>query len=76
MPPQAATPFTWPLVRSHSSSMLEAPDVTNSTLPESSASVAAPPELNVTHDTLTSPSPSALACFSISLPVSIRIIGR
>jgi hypothetical protein len=45
-------PLMPPRVRSHSSSMLPTPVLTMSTLPESSASVAAPPLAKVTQLTL------------------------
>lgn len=75
-PPTLVTPFTWPLVRSQSSSILETPLVTRSTLPDNSASVAAPPLLNVTQVILNSGSPAALACFSTSLFCSMTTSGR
>ena len=62
----ATMPFTRPLVRSHSSSMLPTPVLTRSTLSASSASVAAPPPLKVFHSTVTPGSPSLAAWVSIS----------
>ncbi len=52
------------------------PPDTRSTEPDSSASFIMSGPLKVSHDTLTSPSPAALVCFSISFWCSIVLICR
>ena len=59
--------FTSPLVLPHSSSMLVTPLVTMCRLPDSSASLLAPPLISVTQPALRSGTPASLACFSTSL---------
>ena len=45
------------------------------TLPDSRASLLAPPLMTVSQEALRSGTPASLACFSISMPCSISSIG-
>ncbi len=71
----ATMPLTPPRVRSHSNSKLPVPVLRISTPPASSASVWAPPLLKLSHLVVTPGTPSAAACFSISLFFSMMCDG-
>src|SRR4051794_15110955 len=74
--PVATTPFTRPLVFAQRISVLGPPLIAMSTLPESSASLLAPPFVRRVHVVLKSARPAARACFSTSCSFSAMTAGR
>ena len=74
--PAPPTPLIFPPEADQATSKFEQPLVTKSTLPESSASTAAPPLLNTDQLTLRSEFPRAFASFSMNFSCSMIISGR
>jgi len=72
----AETPFTWPLVLSHSVMSDGAPTAMNWSAPLITPSFITLGPATFTQLTCTSPSPAALPCFSTSLSRSMIISGR